>query len=154
MSVDFDRAVEEARSRNGHEDMDDRSQAPTRMRGPVMPGRTEKWLTLPPPYSDGDPPMRIKVWVNYPNKLSDDLGSGDDDLIYAAWSQIIVEHNDWCDEDGTPLPILRKGDVDALRKFWGLIPNECAQAIAVLVNQAAGKVSASLTNRQMRRGGR
>jgi hypothetical protein len=151
MSVDFDRAVEAERARNGHEDLD---QAPARIRGPVMPGRTEKWLTLPPPYGDTDPPMKVLVWVNYTNRLADDLASGDDDLIYAAWSQIVVGHNDWCDEDGVSLPALKRGDADILRKFWGLIPNECAQAIAILVNQAAGKVSASLTNRELRRRGR
>lgn len=154
MSIDFDRAVEEARSRNGHEDMDEPAREPVRMRGPAMPGRTEKWLTLPAPYGDTDPPMRIKVWVNYPNGLSDDLASGDDDLIYAAWAQIVVEHNDWCDEDGKPLPALIRGDADRLRRFWSLIPNECAQAISVLAFQQAGKVSSSLLNREMRRRGR
>lgn len=153
MSIDFDRAVESERSRNGHDDMDTAT-APARMRGPVMPGRTEKWLTLPPPYGDTDPPMKVLVWVNYPNRLADDLGSGDDDLIYGAWAHIVVAHNDWCDEDGKPLPALVRGDADALKRFWGLIPNECAQAIATLVQQAAGKVSASLTNREMRRRGR
>jgi hypothetical protein len=154
MSVDFDRAVEEARSRNGHEDMDDQPAQPTRMRGPRAPDRTEKWVTMPAPYGDTDPPHKIKIWVNYPNRLQDDLASGDEDLIYAAQAQIVVEHNGWCDEDGNPLPLLKRGDEDALRKFWGLISNECAQAISVLAAQQAGKVSASIMNREMRRRGR
>lgn len=153
MSIDFDLEVERERSRNGHEDMDEPRQ-PIRMRGPVMPGRTEKWLTLPAPYGDTDPPMKIKAWVNFPNKYSDDLASGDEELIYEAWSKIIVEHNDWCDEDGDPLPKLERGDADKLRRFWGLISNECAQVISTLIFQQAGKAAASLQNREMRRRGR
>jgi hypothetical protein len=135
--------------RNGH---DDDERAPTRMRGPRMPGANERWLTLPAPYGDTDPPMKVRIWVNYPNHLADDLASGDDDLIYAAWAQIILEHNNWLDEDGRPLPALKRGDDGAMRAFWRAIPNECAQAIATLVGQAAGKASASITNRAQRRG--
>lgn len=149
MSVsDYERAAEQAR--NGHEDLPE----PARMRGPRMPGATEKWFTLPSPYGDTDPPMKVQLWVNFPNRLSDDLASGDEDLLYAAWAQIIVGHNDWLDEDGRPLPTLRRGDEDAFRAFWRAIPNECAQAIGTLVGQAAGKASASLLNREMRRRGR
>lgn len=148
MQDDWDRKVDEERRRVGLDQSQEEQPEPQKLRGPRMPGGREKWVTLPDPYED----MRIRLWINYPNRLNDDLASGDDDLIYGALAQIVLEHNDWHDEDGDPLPVLSRGNVDQMRKFWRTIPNECAQVISTLIGTEVGKASASLTNRQQRRG--
>lgn len=153
MSVDFERGVEAERARNGYEDMDEAPRELAKMRGPMVPGANEKWYVLPEPY-DTTPPMRILIWVNYPNKFTDDIGSGDDDLMYAAMSKIVLGHNDWIDQDGKPYPMLKRGDADVFRRFWREISNELALVISTMAFQAAGKASTSLLNRDQRRRGR
>lgn len=149
MSEGWDRQVEEAARRSSTAEYDDKETSqPSPMRGPRMPGGREKWVSLPDPYEG----MRIRLWINYPNRLNDDLASGDEDLIYGALARIVLEHNEWNDEDGNPLPMLERGNTDVMRAFWRMIPNECAQVISTMIGVEVGKASASLTNRQQRRG--
>ena len=48
------------------------------------------------------PGCRVKVWVNYPRRLNDELNSGDDDRIIATLLKIVVAHNDWVDGEYAP----------------------------------------------------
>jgi len=144
----FERAIVQQQARNGTAEA--YAPEPARLRGPRMPGAREKWVTLPPPYGDTDPPMKVRIWVNYPNRFADDLVNGDEDAIYEVLSKIVLEHNGWLDEDGKPLPALARGDAEVMRRFWQAIPNECAQAISGLVGVEAGKVSASIRARPRR----
>lgn len=55
-----------------------------------------------------------------------------------ALHQIVVEHNGWCDWEGTPYP---PATDDA---FWDEIPDELAAAIMVLVRREAAKLPSSM----------
>ena len=119
---------------------------PTPMRGPRLPGRTEKWVSLPDPYGE----FRVKIWVNYPRKLIPDLTGDDPDRQVAAMGRIVLEHNGWCSEEGEPLPLL-DGTEEAFARFWDEVPQEVAMAVGALVSTELGKLSASVTNRRGRR---
>ncbi len=97
-------------------------QAPRR-HGPRMP-KTIQWMDMPPPYNE----MRIRVWVNFPNELAQDIVSGDKDKVQAAVKQIFIEHNDWEDYNGEPLPSTQE------KEFWDKIPNELAATMVTLLD--------------------
>jgi len=89
--------------------------------GPRMP-RRERWIDVPE-----YPGFRVKLWVNYPRRLQDDLKSGDAERLEGALRQLVVGHNDWCAEDGTPLP------PSSTAEFWAAIPDELAAALLALM---------------------
>lgn len=108
--------------------------------GPRLP-RREVWLDLP---QEAYPGFKIKVWVNYPRKLNDELSSRDQARMQSALRQMVVEHNNWCDSEGAPFPVANS---DA---FWEALPDELAAAIIVLLSAEVGKLAASLTARNTR----
>jgi hypothetical protein len=107
--------------------------------GPRIP-RREEWLELPEEYAG----FKVLVWVNYPRRLNDELSSGDQERIKAALLKVVLAHNDWCDEDGAPLP--RASD----EGFWEAIPDELAASIIVLLTVTVGKLAASIRARSTR----
>lgn len=120
--------------------------SPVPFRGPRMPGRTERWATLPEPYDD----FRFKFWANYPRKLAPDLSGQDEDRQTAAMAQVILEHNGWCNEMGEPLPML-DGTTETFARFWDEVPQEVALVVTTLIGTELGKLSASVMNRRARR---
>lgn len=108
--------------------------------GPRLP-RREQWIDLPEQYYPG---FRVKVWVNYPRRLNDELRSDEEPRVMAALHQIVLEHNGWRDTDGTPYPPAT-GD-----EFWHVIDNELAAVVIVLVNEQVGKLALSLRTRNGR----
>jgi hypothetical protein len=107
--------------------------------GPRLP-RREAWIELPPEY----PGFRVKVWVNYPRRLNDELASGESERIVGVLRQIVLEHNGWSDTDGTPFPQANTA------AFWDAIPDELAAAVIVLVREQVGKLAGSLVTRSGR----
>jgi hypothetical protein len=107
--------------------------------GPRLP-RREMWLDLPPEYPD----FRVKVWVNYPRRLNDELKSGDEQRLVGVLRQIMLEHNGWSDADGTPFP------PPTTEEFWAAIPNELLAAMVVAWSDELGKVNTSLMTRSGR----
>jgi hypothetical protein len=61
-----------------------------------------------------------------------------------ALSQIFVEHNGWCDPDGTPYPPA------ADPAFWGEIPDELASALLILLQTEKAKLPTSLARARAR----
>lgn len=107
--------------------------------GPRLP-RREVWIDLPPEYEG----CRIKVWVNYPRRLNDELASQETERVSRALRQIVVEHNSWSESDGTPLPSATTPE------FWQAISDELAATIIILVREQVGKLATSLTTRSGR----
>lgn len=89
-----------------------------------------EWVDLP---SDSYPGFKVKIRSNFPQRLANEIASGDSARAVAALRQIVLEHNNWCDEDGEPLPPA------SAEGFWehpGL-PTHLAVTVLSLVNQAA-----------------
>lgn len=127
--------------------------------GPRMPGRSDVTISMAGAY--GEARMRMKIWKNYPHKLATMIASNDEDQTVAALCQIILWHNDWCDEDGEPLPQLRpprlgskEGDDDfedakaAFYAFWDRIPQELAFAISTAIGAEVSKLGVSVRERR------
>ncbi len=53
-------------------------------RGPAMPKRT-RTITLPDEY--GDAGMTLKIWINYPNRLADDVFGNNDEEIDGTFQE-------------------------------------------------------------------
>lgn len=134
---------------------------PIQRPGPRMPGRKTVTLTMPGDY--GDAGFKLKIWANYPHALANDISSGDDDRQAAALSQIILEHNGWCDEDGVAVPQLhpapmsaREGDDafedarSAFLKFWDCVPQELALAISTAIGVEVSRLMTSVRERRRR----
>lgn len=107
--------------------------------GPRLP-RREVWFELPPEY----PEFRVKVWVNYPRRMNDELVTGDPERIVGVLRQIVLEHNGWRDVDGTPFPS------PTTAQFWDTIPDELAAAVIVMLREQVGKLASSLVTRSGR----
>jgi hypothetical protein len=101
--------------------------------GPRLP-RRESWLELPDEYAG----FRVKVWVNYPRRLNDELTSQDAPRVTAALRQIVLEHNDWLDFEGKPLAPA------ASDEFWRDVPDELAATVLMLLMGQVGKLAASV----------
>lgn len=97
--------------------------------------RREQWVDLP---QEEYPYFKVKLWVNYPQKLNADLNSGDQERMAAALGRIVLEHNGWCDEETRPYPPASE------RAFWEAIPDELAAVLLVLVRQESLKLPKSL----------
>jgi len=116
--------------------------------------RREDWIDLPDEY--GEAGMQVRLWLNYPVHLKQDLFGGDDQKTKAALRQIVLEHNGWTDFGGNPYPPCDQAEVPAaddqpaVPGFWEAIPDELAAAILVLVRIEAGKLAVSLVSRPRR----
>jgi len=87
----------------------------------------------------GYPGFTAWLWANYPQRLRDELVSGDETRIRAALGRVVVEHNGWCDTDGEPYP-------DAADPaFWTAIPTELATLVARAIGEAPGAFPQSLS---------
>lgn len=137
--------------------------------GPRAP-RRELWLDLPPEY----PGFKVRLWVNYPARYMTVVQNGgqpdtlarlreleDADGAEAAekraalqeqalaesramLGQIVLEHNGWCDADGTPYPPPTSPD------FWEDISTELAAAILALLQAETMKLPSSLMKTRRR----
>lgn len=117
--------------RNGH--ATDAPPAPTA--GPRIP-RREAWLDMPGEY--GQAGFKARVWLNYPQRLAQELASEDQERIKAALTLMVLEHNGWCDEDGTPFPPATDP------AFWDAIPNELAGCVVGALMAEVTKLPNSL----------
>ena len=89
-----------------------------------------EWVDLP---ADSYPGFRVRIRSNFPQRLANEIASGDAVRAVTALRSIVLEHNGWCDEDGEPLPLATD------EGFWehpGL-PTHLAVTVLGLVNQAA-----------------
>ena len=111
----------------------DTPQAPPAPAGPRIP-RREVWIDFPPEY----PGFRVKVWLNFPARMLDDLRSGDVDRMRKTLFKVVLEHNGWVDEDGEPYPPPTDED------FWTTIPTEVGVTIIALINIEVTKLPNSL----------
>ncbi len=93
--------------------------------GPRVPRRESGWVPLPDAYAG----FEFRFWINAPQRLWNDVSSGDDALGKAALAQLVLEHNGWVDEAGVPFP------PPADPNFWELIPTELL-AVLLVVSQA------------------
>jgi hypothetical protein len=87
--------------------------------GPRLP-RLYEWADLEP---YGYPGFRVKLWVNFPQRLANELNSGDLERAKVAVVQIVAEHNGWCDDEGTPFPPASDSTL------WDAIPQHLANAV-------------------------
>lgn len=123
------------------------------------PGRRETTLYMPGEY--GVAGWRLKIWANYPHRLARMVSSGADEETSIAMSRIVLWHNDWIDEWGTPYPALRPAapnlpddhpDVvhgqQVFERFWDQLPQELAVAIVTTIGAEVGKLAASVRNRR------
>jgi hypothetical protein len=82
----------------------------------------------------------VKIRSNFPQRLANEIASGDSARATNALRQIVLEHNGWLDEDGEPLPPATD------EGFWehpGL-PTHLAVTVLGLVNQAASTLPNSM----------
>jgi hypothetical protein len=108
--------------------------------GPRMPKRT-LWVDLPATTPEGEvayPGFRVRVWVNFPARIADQIKDGTEDDRRAALRQIVLEHNGWCDDEGTPFA---PADDPA---FYNALPQELASLIVVTVIEAMSRFPNSL----------
>jgi hypothetical protein len=91
------------------------------------------WLDVPE-----YPGFRVKIWVNMPNRLMDDFKSGNADRAFPAARQIVLEHNNWCDENGEPYPPVSE------ESFWEAIPDELCKVVLAMVLSAPEQLPNSL----------
>jgi len=78
----------------------------------------------------GYPGFLCWVWSNFPQRLRDELTSGDGDRIRAALCRLVVEHNGWCDADGEPYPPASDP------AFWNAIPTELGSLLSRAIREA------------------
>jgi hypothetical protein len=145
---------------NGHQAMPSPNPEPTPIRtGPRMPGRRTQTISMLEPYQA----FRLTIWVNYPHRLANMISGGDEDQTAEALSQIVLEHNGWCDEDGEPIPQLKPAPMsarpgseayaiakEAFLAFWDAIPQELALAISTAIGLEVTKLMTSVSNRRRR----
>lgn len=108
--------------------------------GPRMPRRT-LWLNLPETAPDGSeayPGFKVRVWVNFPARLAEDLKTGTEDEKAAVLRRIVLEHNGWCDDEGNPFP--PAGDPE----FYRAIPTELAVLVVVAIQEGMSSFPNSL----------
>jgi len=100
------------------------------------------------------PGFKVRLWVNYPQRLEQDMAGNSfrdrpdpeqgatleelnawvderEQFMRAALSKVVLWHNGWTDFDGSLLP--QPSDLS----FWERIPTELATAVIALQKQAA-----------------
>ena len=108
--------------------------------GPRLPRRESGWVTLPDAYAG----FQFRFWLNAPQRLWNDVESGDDKPAKAALSQIMLEHNGWADTDGTPFPPASDP------AFWDLIPTELAAVTLAVSYEEMTALAKSLAPKKRR----
>lgn len=106
--------------------------------------RREAWVDLPDAYAG----FRARVWVNAPQRLWNDVASGDEARAKSALGQIVLEHNGWLDFDGLPYPPAT--DPQAL---WDAVPTELAAVVMAAAQLEMARLPNSMAP-QKRRSGR
>ena len=102
---------------------------------PVRMARRESRVEMPAPY-DG---FAFQLWVNAPQRLWNEVASGDDERGKTALMQLVSEHNGGLlDFDGQPLPPASE------KGFWDAIPTEMLAAMIVLANAEIARLPKSL----------
>lgn len=66
--------------------------------GLVAP-RHDAWVDVP-----GYPGFKARVWTNPTRRNDLALASDDEATKVAAFRELLLEHNGWCDADGEPYP--------------------------------------------------
>jgi hypothetical protein len=82
-----------------------------------------KWVDVPD-YED----FQFYAYINFPQRLLLDIQSGEDERSKAALRTIILEHNEWEDEEGNPYPPAQS------EGFWEAIPTHLAIRIIRAIN--------------------
>jgi hypothetical protein len=95
--------------------------------------RREDWVELPAPYAG----FRFKLWMTAPTRVWMTIGAGGDDAE-AALRAVVLAHNGWSDEDGTPFPPADAGD------FWAAIPTELAALVLRAAQLELGRLGEAL----------
>jgi hypothetical protein len=106
--------------------------APPPAEGPRV-RRREDWVELPEPYAG----FRFRLWMTAPTRVWMTIGAGGDDAE-AALRSVILGHNGWADEDGTPFP---PADSTA---FWEAIPTELAALVLRAAQVELGRLGEAL----------
>ena len=119
---------------------------PVASSGPRMPKRL-RWVDLPSVDSSGQeayPEFKVKLWVNYPAALLNEIRSGDHPRVKAALQKIVLEHNGWLNEEGEPFPPTSDED------FWEIIPTELAAIIISHVQTETTRLPNSILQERQR----
>lgn len=114
--------------------------------GPRMPKRL-RWIDLPSVDNSGEeayPGFRVKLWVNYPAALLNEIRSGEHPRVKAALQKIVLEHNGWCDDEGTPFPPTDAED------FWEVVPTELAAIVISYIQTETVKLPNSMLQERQR----
>ena len=105
--------------------------------GPRAP-HIEAWVDI-----EEYPEHKARVWVNFSASLMAEMNSRDQERIYAALRQIVLEHNGWLDENGTPYPPANDP------AFWDALPIHLAsRAMQAVMERATGSPLARPTQRR------
>lgn len=118
----FDAAIGAHRSEQDRLLAVERGELPRSM-APRAP-RIVRWCDVPE--YDG---FQYRAYLNFPQRLMLDLQSGEESRIRTALQSIIIDHNGWCDADGSPYPEA----ADA--SFWDAIPTHLAIRIVRGINE-------------------
>lgn len=98
--------------------------------------RREAVVDLPAPYLG----FQATIWVNFPsyllNRAQDESLTADERR--AALGAIVLAHNGWQDEAGTPYP------PPSEPAFWDAIPNELGLMLITKVNEEVSRVPNSM----------
>ena len=113
----------------------DAAQAPAALDSRPRIQRRYAWLDLP---EDGYAGFKAKFCTNFPQRLRADLASNESERMETALREIIVEHNGWLDEDGTPFPLTTDP------AFYDAIPTELAAVLITMTQTAAAALPKSL----------
>lgn len=101
---------------------------------PRMP-RIIEWLSVPE-----YPGFAARCWINPPRRLAAEIASGDEPRVRAVLKQIVIEHNAWSDDEGTPLPAAQD---DA---FWDQLgPHLTSRLMGAIAQRASQAPLAPLT---------
>lgn len=100
--------------------------------------RRETWVPLPGEY-DG---FEVRVWVNAPSRLWNQLTEGDEQDALDALQEIVLEHNGWLDFEGEPYPPASDP------AFWEAIPTELAAVVLAAAQQEIQRLPNSMRPRR------
>jgi hypothetical protein len=114
--------------------------SPSSATGPRAKRRV-RWVDIEDEAYEG---FKFRMWVNYPQSFDTKIKPGaSEEEIAEVLNKVFLEHNGWCDEEGTPYPAANHPN------FWNVIPNELAAAIVTLIRLEGTKLSNLLMQKQM-----
>lgn len=102
--------------------------------------RRDNWVQLPDEYAG----FRFKLWVNAPQRLWNEVASGEQERAKLALAQIVSEHNGWVDFDGQPYPLASDPTL------WDAVPTELAAVVIAAANQEMLRLPNSLAPKKRR----